>query len=74
MRELDWSEIINILLLATLIILIFTAIQQGYFEDRKCNKYCEENFELAMVEGPNGIMECKLNWNEILNRNEELNK
>ena len=58
-------EYLNLFFTIVLVVLIGIAVYQGYFQERKCNNYCNNNFKTAMLEGPQGMMTCDLNWEEI---------
>jgi hypothetical protein len=72
-------EIFNTFTLVVMVVLLGTAIYQGYFYDRKCNSWCEKELNGANVEYlmASGVLyNCQIDWskstNDSFNFSEEL--
>jgi len=64
-EEISLSKIINWILTTALILAIVYAGHQRYFEDVKCEKWCEEKLQTAQMSLNGQVLDCRVNWSNI---------
>lgn len=55
-------EVLNWLGLAVMLILIYFALVQGKFEERKCLAVCSARIDYAIIQMDNSFLKCPIDW------------